>query len=264
MAERDPYAVVGVPVHASTDAVAAACRDLARRHHPDVSTEPDAQAHMAAINEACSILRNPVRRAAWDRINLRILDRAGGQPADGTTHPRRRSSRHAVCQHGSGRMAARTLRRGCRRPAAGSPARIGAPVRPPHRVVTGRDRARGPGLPRMAPAGSRRDHPDGRGRPIRWSACEHGARRLAARAPRRGCGRSAARSQAWNRAPVRSPHRVVPGRDRTRGSRLPRLAPGPPRGRAVPGRDRPGAPGHVPDLDGGAGARPVTVAIPFG
>jgi curved DNA-binding protein CbpA len=87
MAERDPYAVVGVPVHASTDAVAAACRDLARRHHPDVSPEPDAQAHMAAINEACSILRNPARRAAWDRINLRILDRAGGQPADGTPTP---------------------------------------------------------------------------------------------------------------------------------------------------------------------------------
>ena len=88
MAERDPYAVVGVPVHASTDAVAAACRDLARRHHPDVSTEPDAQAHMAAINDACSILRNPVRRAAWDRINLRILDRPGGQPAAGATTPR--------------------------------------------------------------------------------------------------------------------------------------------------------------------------------
>jgi curved DNA-binding protein CbpA len=88
MAERDPYAVVGVPVHASTDAVAAACRDLARRHHPDVSTEPDAQAHMAAINDACSILRNPVRRAAWDRINLRILDRSGGQPAAGATTPR--------------------------------------------------------------------------------------------------------------------------------------------------------------------------------
>ena len=87
MAERDPYAVVGVPVHASPDAVAAACRDLARRHHPDVSTESDAQAHMAAINDACSILRNPVRRAAWDRINLRILDRAGGQPADGTPTP---------------------------------------------------------------------------------------------------------------------------------------------------------------------------------
>ena len=51
MAERDPYAVVGVPVHASPDAVAAACRDLARRHHPDVSTEPDAQARMAAIND---------------------------------------------------------------------------------------------------------------------------------------------------------------------------------------------------------------------
>jgi len=87
MAERDPYAVVGVPVHASADAVAAACRDLARRHHPDVSTEPDAQAQMAAINDACSILRNPVRRAAWDRINLRILDRAVGQPGDGPPAP---------------------------------------------------------------------------------------------------------------------------------------------------------------------------------
>ena len=87
MAERDPYAVVGVPVHASTDIVAAACRDLARRHHPDVSTEPDAQSHMAAINDACSILRNPVRRAAWDRINLRILDQPGVLPADGTTTP---------------------------------------------------------------------------------------------------------------------------------------------------------------------------------
>jgi curved DNA-binding protein CbpA len=83
MAERDPYAVVGVPVHASPDAVAAACRDLARRHHPDVSTEPDAQARMAAVNAACSILRDPVRREAWDRINLRILDRSGGPRADG-------------------------------------------------------------------------------------------------------------------------------------------------------------------------------------
>ena len=87
MAERDPYAVVGVPVHASPDAVAAACRDLARLHHHDISPEPDAQAHMAAINEACSILRNPVRRAAWDRINLRILDRAASQPAGGTPTP---------------------------------------------------------------------------------------------------------------------------------------------------------------------------------
>ena len=42
---------------------------------------------MAAINDACSILRNPVRRAAWDRINLRILDKVGSQPADGRPVP---------------------------------------------------------------------------------------------------------------------------------------------------------------------------------
>jgi curved DNA-binding protein CbpA len=95
MAERDPYAVVGVPVHASPDAVAAACRDLARRHHPDVSSEPDAQARMAEINEACSILRDPARRAAWDRISLRVLHPAaatdgypGGSASAGVdSHP---------------------------------------------------------------------------------------------------------------------------------------------------------------------------------
>jgi hypothetical protein len=105
MAERDPYAVVGVPVHASADAVAAACRDLARRHHPDVSTEPDAQAHMAAINEACSILRNPLRRAAWDRINLRIVGQAGDHPVNGTTTPDPDHGRAGVPSAGTGRVA---------------------------------------------------------------------------------------------------------------------------------------------------------------
>ena len=105
MAERDPYAVVGVPVHASTDAVAAACRDLARRHHPDVSSEPDAQAHMAAINDACSILRNPVRRAAWDRLNLRILDQPGVRPADGTTIPGPGDARSSAPSAGTGPVA---------------------------------------------------------------------------------------------------------------------------------------------------------------
>ena len=126
MAERDPYAVVGVPVHASPDAVAAACRDLARRHHPDVSPEPDAQAHMAAINEACSILRNPVRRAAWDRINLRILDRPRQPAAGGTTTPRPDDGRPGAPSASTGPVA---WRRG-----------PSARVRPARRRVPGEDR----------------------------------------------------------------------------------------------------------------------------
>lgn len=70
--ERDPYAVLGVPVHADLDAIGAAYRDKARRHHPDVSDEPDAEKQMAEINAAWATLRDPDRRAAWDRANLRV------------------------------------------------------------------------------------------------------------------------------------------------------------------------------------------------
>lgn len=80
MTERDPYSVLGVPPHADSGAIAAAYRTLARRHHPDVSTHPDAERRMAAINAAWAILRDPVRRAAWDR------DRRAGAPAPAGPH----------------------------------------------------------------------------------------------------------------------------------------------------------------------------------
>jgi curved DNA-binding protein CbpA len=68
-AERDPYAVLGVPSTAVPEDVAAAYRRLARRHHPDVSVEPDAERRMAEINAAWSVLRDPGRREAWDEEN---------------------------------------------------------------------------------------------------------------------------------------------------------------------------------------------------
>jgi curved DNA-binding protein CbpA len=68
-AERDPYAVLGVPSTATSEDVVAAYRALARRHHPDVSVERDAERRMAEINAAWSILRDPTRREAWDRAN---------------------------------------------------------------------------------------------------------------------------------------------------------------------------------------------------
>ena len=67
--DRDPYAVLGVASTATADEVAAAYRTQARRHHPDVSVELDAERRMAEINAAWSLLRDPARRAAWDRAN---------------------------------------------------------------------------------------------------------------------------------------------------------------------------------------------------
>jgi curved DNA-binding protein CbpA len=79
--ERDPYAVLGVPVNADVDAIAAAYRDKARRHHPDVSADAEADRRMAEINDAWATLRDPERRAAWDRAHLRIQPRRPGRPS---------------------------------------------------------------------------------------------------------------------------------------------------------------------------------------
>jgi curved DNA-binding protein CbpA len=62
----DPYKTLGVDPGAEPKVIAAAHRVLARRHHPDVSRDPGAEARMAEINAAWTILRDPVRRAAYD------------------------------------------------------------------------------------------------------------------------------------------------------------------------------------------------------
>jgi hypothetical protein len=73
MATRNPYAVLGLPLDASTDAIKAAWRRLARQHHPDVTSgdpagdnlmERRATRRMAEINAAYHELRDPERRRA--------------------------------------------------------------------------------------------------------------------------------------------------------------------------------------------------------
>jgi len=65
----DPYAALGVTRGADTQAILAAYRAQARRHHPDIAPGPGAQQRMADLNAAWAILRDPVRRAAWDEVN---------------------------------------------------------------------------------------------------------------------------------------------------------------------------------------------------
>ncbi len=76
-AEPDPYAVLGVRQDATTATIAAAYRTLARRHHPDVSAADTAERRMAQINAAWAILRDPFRRAAWDRAHAGDQAQAG-------------------------------------------------------------------------------------------------------------------------------------------------------------------------------------------
>ncbi len=82
MAERDPYEVLGVSRTATEDEIRAAYRKLARTHHPDVSTEPDADKKFAEVQEAYEVLSDAEKRAAYDRFGRAGAPGTGGGPGD--------------------------------------------------------------------------------------------------------------------------------------------------------------------------------------
>jgi curved DNA-binding protein len=68
---RDYYEVMGVSRDASADDIKRAYRRLARKYHPDVSKEPDAEAHFKELGEAYEVLKDPEKRAAYDKLGSR-------------------------------------------------------------------------------------------------------------------------------------------------------------------------------------------------
>jgi len=65
---RDYYRTLGVAREAPADDVKKAYRKLARKYHPDVSKEPDAEKRMKEVNEAYEVLSDPEKRAAYDQL----------------------------------------------------------------------------------------------------------------------------------------------------------------------------------------------------
>jgi DnaJ-class molecular chaperone len=67
MAE-DPYKTLGVARDASPEAIKAAYRKLARKHHPDLNPgKPEAEARFKAVSAANDLLSDPEKRARFDR-----------------------------------------------------------------------------------------------------------------------------------------------------------------------------------------------------
>ena len=65
---KDYYETLGVTRAASQDDIKRAYRRLARKFHPDVSKEADAESRFKEVGEAYEVLKDPEKRAAYDRF----------------------------------------------------------------------------------------------------------------------------------------------------------------------------------------------------
>jgi molecular chaperone DnaJ len=67
---RDYYEVLGIGPEADGDGIKRAFRSHARRLHPDVSEEPDAESRFVELVEAYEVLSNPRSRLLYDHLGF--------------------------------------------------------------------------------------------------------------------------------------------------------------------------------------------------
>jgi molecular chaperone DnaJ len=68
MSKRDFYEVLGVDKNTSGDEVKKAYRKLARKYHPDVNKEADAETKFKEVKEAYDTLADPQKKAQYDQF----------------------------------------------------------------------------------------------------------------------------------------------------------------------------------------------------
>src|SRR6201998_207655 len=68
MEYRDYYKILGVGRTATAEQVKTAYRRVARKFHPDVSKEKNAEERFKEVQEAYEVLKDPEKRAAYDQL----------------------------------------------------------------------------------------------------------------------------------------------------------------------------------------------------
>ena len=85
MKYKDYYAVLGIERTASQDDIKKAYRKLARKYHPDVSREKDAEERFKEVAEAYETLKDPGKRAAYDQLGRHASGQEFRPPPDWET-----------------------------------------------------------------------------------------------------------------------------------------------------------------------------------
>ena len=77
---KDYYKTLGVERKATQDEIKRAYRKLARKYHPDVSKEADAEVKFKDLGEAYEVLKDPEKRVAYDQLGSDWNSQQGFRP----------------------------------------------------------------------------------------------------------------------------------------------------------------------------------------
>lgn len=83
MNKRDYYEILGVSKTASEQEIKSAFRKLAKKYHPDVSKEPDAEAKFKETQEAYAVLSDTDKRRQYDQFGHAAFQNGAGGGAAG-------------------------------------------------------------------------------------------------------------------------------------------------------------------------------------
>ena len=81
MNDKDYYAILGVDKDASAKDIQKAFQQKARKLHPDVNKEPDAEERFKEVSEAYAVLSDEQKRARYDAMRSGNPFAAAGGPA---------------------------------------------------------------------------------------------------------------------------------------------------------------------------------------